>query len=351
MGTNLAFASIVGPLIQSAAVEWLLIMYVNFIEIFLKGLACLGTVGILLWITRWESMSYTASIRGGGGTSSLIFYIMKLFSRNDLSGFKNTRWLYVIVFVSLMGSFFPFAMFPLCGNIFWQGREIFTEYCRTEIGLALVLIGIILNHISVGIVKNYQEYHGQNMYVASRLACFISSIGTLLMILMSLFVTYESFDFHEIVKRQKSFFEYGLFLQPVAAILFLGCIQIEDNTKIFSVPEKNYYHGMGGIEFLFLRLLEKTRWLCLITIYAFVFLGGYSLIPGLERIVAFSPKFLQLGQFISLIFKISFVAFVAIIIKHSFLERRGVDIVRLSFGKIIPLAFINFVAMVGIKFT
>ena len=323
---------------------------VYFVEFFLKGLACFGTVAVLLWIIRWVSMSYTASVRGGGSISPVVFYVMKLVSRSQLFERKDTRRLYLIAFFSLTGSFFPFMMFPLCENIFWQGREIFTEYWRTDIGLVLVLVGIIFNHIAFGIVKNYQGGHEQNMHITSRLASFVSSMGTLFFILLSLFLAYGSCDFHEIVNKQNSFFEYGLFLQPIAAVLFLGCIHMEGNTKLFSVSEQNHYNDIKGIEILFLKLLEKTRWLCLMTIYVFVFLGGYSLLPGLEHVVGFFPGSLHVGQFISLVFKISFVAFVAIIIKYSCFERRGVDITRLVFDKIIPIAFINFIVTLGARF-
>ena len=325
-------------------------MFANFIEFFLKGLACFGTVILLLWVIRWESASYAIFLREGGSRTSSLFYMIKLLSRNQFFNQKSMGWLCVISLFSLVGAFLPFMAFPLCENIFWQGRDIFTEYFRTETGLILVFLGIMVNHVCVGVVKNYQKYHGQNMYIASRLACFISSMGILFVILLSLFLTYESFDFHEIVRRQNSFFGYGLFLQPVAAILFFGCMQIEGNTRLFSVPEKNDYNGVEGIEVFFLKLLEKTRWLCLMVIYVFVFLGGYSLLPGLEHIVEIFPKILHIGQFVSLVFKVSLVSFVAIIVKYSFLERREVDSIRWAFGKCIPLAFVNFAVTVGIKF-
>ena len=324
-------------------------MFVDFAEFFLKGLACLGTGFILLWIVRWESISYTTSIRRSGTSSSFIFYVIKLFSRNHFFNRKNMKWLYIMAFLSLSGSFLQFAAFPLSENIFWQGREIFTEYFRTEIGLLLVPIAIIINHIFVEIIKNCRERHGQEMDIVSRLSQFISSIGTLFVVLLSLYVTYESFDFHDIVNRQKSFFEYGLFLQPIAAMLLLGCIQIEGKAKLFSISEKNYYGEMDGVEVFFLELLEKTRWLCFIMLYVFVFLGGYSLIPGMNYIVEIFTNFLHIGQFISLIIKISFVAFIAIIIKNSFLETREIDTRKLAFGKLIPIAIINFIVTMGIR--
>ena len=324
-------------------------MFGSFVEFFLKGLACFGMVVLLLWIVRRGSVSYAISLKGGGTATSSIFTIMKLLSRNRFSGPKDMKRPFMISFLSLAGSFFPFTIFPLCENISWQGREIFTEYFRTEAGLAIVLMGIMTNHICVSMVKSSQKCHGQNMCVASRLACFASSMGTLLMIFLSLLILYESFDFHDIVKRQKSFFEYGLFLQPIAAILFFGCIQIEGNIKFFSVSEKNHYNEIGGFEVFSLKLLEKSRWLCLVTAYVFVFLGGYALVPGLEHLVEIFPKFLYVGQFISLIFKISLVAFMSIVIKYSFLEQREIDVTRWAFGKLIPMAFINFVVMVAIK--
>ena len=324
-------------------------MFVDFVEFFLKGLACLGTGFILLWIVRWESISYTTSIRRSGGSSSFVFYMMKLFYRNHFFNRKNIKWLYMIAFLSLSGSFLQFAVFPLCENIFWQGREIFTEYYRTEIGLMIVPIVIIINHIFVEIIKNCRAHHQQKVHIISRLSQFISSLGILFIILLSLFITYDSFDFHEIVRKQNSFFEYGLFLQPVAAILFFGCIQIEGNAKLFSISEKNYYSDLDGVEVFFLKLLEKTRWLCFITLYVFVFLGGYSLIPGMNNIVEIFTNFLHVGQFVSLVLKISFVAFVAIIVRNSFLENREIDTAQMAFKKLIPMAFINFVVTVGIK--
>ena len=324
-------------------------MFINFIEFFLKGLAFFGTVIILLWIVRWESISYVASTRGEKNRYPSVFYIIKLFSRNHFFHQKNIKQLYTLAFFSLGGGFLQFTMFPLCGTFFFQGREIFSEYCRTEIGLALVLVGIVVNHIAVGMARNYRSHHGRNMHIVSRLACFISSTGILLITLLSLFVTYESLDFHEIVRRQNSFFEYGLFLQPVAAIVFFGCIQIEGCTELFPVTDKNYYNEIDGFEIFFLKFLEKTRWLCLITVYVFVFLGGYSLLPGLDHVIKIFPKILQISQFVSLIFKISLVAFIAIVVRYSFLEYREIDITRLAFKKLIPIAFINFIIMASMK--
>ena len=320
-----------------------------FIEFFLKGLFCFSTVALLLWIIRWESISYAISFSKSGSFYSPIFYIIKLLSKNCYFNQKNTGKLCIIIFFSLVGGFFQFIMFPLCGNIFLQGREIFTEYYRSENGLALVPITIIFNHIFVGVIKSYREFPGKSMYLESRLACFISSTGILLIILLSLIITYESFDFHEIVKKQHSFFKYGLFLQPVASILFFKCIQIEGNAKLFSMAEKNYYNDLDGIEVFFLNFLEKTRWLCFIILYVFIFLGGYSLIPGLDYIIKIFPKFQHIGEFLSLIFKISIVAFISIIIKNSFLKQRDIDITRLAFGWLIPIAFINFIITIGLK--
>ena len=321
-------------------------MLVEIMEFFLKGLACFGTVAILLWIVRWESASYTAFAEGRERVSSSFFYIIKLFSRNKF--FNQSS--YVIAFLSLFSGFLLFAVFPLCEKILWDGREIFTEYYRTENGMAIVLIGIILNHIFVDMVKNYRHrYSGQSMHIASRLSGFISSIGILVVILLSLFLTYESFNFHDIVRQQDSFSKYGIFLQPVAALLFLGCIHIDSNVKIFSIFEKNHYHEIDGVEIFFLKLMVKARWLCFIVLYVFLFLGGYSLLPGLDYVVSYFPKALHISQLFSLILKASLVAFIMIVIKLSFLEKRDIDINRLAFGKLIPIAFVNFIITMGMK--
>ena len=321
-------------------------MLVDILEFLLKGLACFGTVFILLWIVRWESASYLAFMQGRKRVASSIFYVVKLIFRNQ---FFNRRS-YLIAFFSLLAAVLPFTVFPLCENILWYGRDTFTEYYRTENGMALVLVGMIVNHIFVNMIKNYRyRCNGQSMHITSRLSGFISSIGSLSVILLSLFLAYESFDFHEIVKQQESFFEYGIFSQPVAALLFLGCIHIESHFKIFSISEKNYENAIDGVEIFFLKLMEKSRWLCFVMLYVFVFLGGYSLLPGLDYASDYFPEILHISQFFSLVLKTSLITFVMIVIKHSSLERREVDVVKLAFGKLIPIGFINFIITMGVK--
>ena len=318
-----------------------------------KAITCLGAVLALLWFTTlWQGHCNSIMMGQKGGIKNIFLPFLdgvRLLLHGHGGG-QGEKYFYslIITFLTLLTILLPFTVFPLCQAI-WIGEEkVFLEYYHAEGGALFVWIIMLFNLPMAYLLKERSKSYFQELIFMKRVTNFICSFGVGLIILLSLFLTYQSFNFHTIVAKQVPNFVsflpgWGLFRQPLAAILFFVVLQVGVGIGPFAIFDENDTPQLSGLRIFLLKLLQKMHTLSLVTLFVFIFMGGYSLIPGMDYIIKMIPYLLWEMQFFSLLLKIALVFLVLSLFKYSLVRYRSIDTVNLLFKRPMPLALGNLV--------
>ena len=295
----------------------------------LKMLICVGGALFLLWfMALWQGVGNSIMMgqRGGGFKNIFLPFIDGI---RFLSVPRAKEHSLATSFLALLVAFLPFTAFPLCQAFVVDGEQFFPEYHPSGQGVIFVWVVLLFHWPMAYLLKNKSRTYLQELVL---LECGINFISYLVLgpiILLSLFLSYQSFDFHTIVAQQNS--TVALFRWPLAGILFFVCCQIGSCSGPFA-------SSLEEDDSFLLKFLQKMHTLSLTILFVFVFMGGYALIPGLAVVAKIIPHFLLVLQFFSLLVKIALVFLALSIFTYSFPRYRSTDTINLLFKCLMPLA-------------
>ncbi len=198
--------------------------------------------------------------------------------------------------------------------------------------------------------------------------------------LVGILMLYGTFNFNEMIEIQKGAFEFnyfgklisvpylpnwGIFYQPLGALLFLVCLFAESNRLPFDLPEAEaelvagYHTEYGGLKMLMFYIGEYGHMIVGASLTTIIFFGGYDLVLFDEATLKeffLSRDFeaVQASIIVSLIFLLSFLFKAAVLlwvfiwVRWTLPRFRYDQLMDLGWKKILPWGIFNTVVTAAV---
>ena len=164
-------------------------------------------------------------------------------------------------------------------------------------------------------------------------------------------------DIHLIVSAQTGYWfgflpKWGVFVQPVAAMLFLIGIFAESNRLPFDLAEgeseivAGYHLEYSSMKFAIFFMAEYIHMIALSALFIILFFGGYSLLPGLDLISTDSAILIGILQAVSLITKIAVMIWIFVWVRWTLPRFRYDQLMDLGWQRLLPLGIVNLIVTV-----
>ncbi|MBT7611518.1 MAG: hypothetical protein HN576_17285 [Bacteriovoracaceae bacterium] len=246
----------------------------------------------------------------------------------------------------------PLSVLPLCESFLINNEKLYIEILASEYSLLLFLGLNTLNIFSVLIIGWGINSNFSILSNLKRSMNYLASELILLFIVINMIISYGSADFHHIVIMQKKdLFDWvgqlGIIIQPVLAIIYMYylslCANFINTKFIFDLQnsQQGISYNLNSVGLILLKLSEQLKFFINGLIFCFLFLGGYSLLPGLSYLVEQYSDSLYILQVISLLIKTSIVAFISILLRQSSFNLRSDQILKYAWKNIIPILYLN----------
>ena len=206
--------------------------------------------------------------------------VVKMFAKEDFIPKGADRFLYTLApVISVVFALVAFAAIPFGDVLHLGGRAINLQVADINTGILFIfammslgIYGVILAGFSS---NNHYAYLG-GMRAASQMLSYEITMG---ISIMGVVLSYGTLSLQEIVRHQGHV--WGVFVQPLAFILFMVAALAETKRVPFDLPEGESeiigyfveYSGMKFGMFFLTDLVETVLVACLITTF---FFGGWQ---------------------------------------------------------------------------
>jgi NADH-quinone oxidoreductase subunit H len=259
--------------------------------------------------------------------------------------------------VALVSAILPLACIPIFGPVEYNGQNIYPEVFRTEMGIfyafavsALGAYGILL----AGWASNNKYSMLGALRACAQMVSYELSLSTAVVAMIFL---YGVNDIHSIIEAQTGYWfgfipKWGVFVQPVAATLFLVGIFAESNRTPFDLAEgeselvAGYHLEYSSMKFAMFFMAEYIHMIGLSALFIILFFGGYSLLPGLELVAHAAPAILPLLQLASLVIKVAAMVWLFVWVRWTLPRFRYDQLMNLGWERLLPLGIVNLIVTV-----
>ena len=173
----------------------------------------------------------------------------------------------------------------------------------------------------------------------------------LLFCLLAIYAAHQSFDLGVITQAQEvhwpsPLWQWNLWQQPLGALAFLGIVAIKMNlapfNQIFSFAELGTgpWQDLGLSKFYFLRLAYQAHLLLWPVLFCFFYLGGRSLLPGLD-LWEVGPQGTWFLENLSLFIKVVGLLYALHWANYLFPSLKNEDVVGWGIKYLMPAALLN----------
>lgn len=259
--------------------------------------------------------------------------------------------------IALVVAILPLACIPVAGPFEALGRTIFPEVFRTDMGIFFAFAVSALGSYGI-LLAGWASNNKFSMLGALR-ACaqMISYELSLSTAIVAMIFLYGTNDIHQMVEYQTGYWfnflpKWGVFVQPVAAMLFLVGIFAESNRLPFDLAEgeseivAGYHLEYSSMKFAIFFMAEYIHMIALSALFIIMFFGGYSLLPGLDVIADYAPAFTPLLQLGSLVIKIALMIWFFVWVRWTFPRFRYDQLMHLGWERLLPLGIANLIVTV-----
>lgn len=260
--------------------------------------------------------------------------------------------------LSLIMAILPLAGIPICAPIIVDSLTIHPEVFPSEMGIFYIFAAAALGSYGI-LLAGWGSNNKYTMLGAIR-ACaqMISYELAMSTTLVAIFIIYGTHDLHELVNRQSQtwfgvIYKWGIFTQPIGAILFMVGIFAESNRLPFDLAEgeselvAGYHLEYSSMKFALFFMAEYLHIIVLSCLFSFLFLGGYGPIPGMEYLLEMLlekiPYIHYIFQFISLFIKVSLLVWFFVWVRWSIPRFRYDQLMKLGWLRLLPLGLLNLV--------
>ena len=271
----------------------------------------------------------------------------KLFFKEEFMPNTADKFLYILgpaltMFIACLTS----AVIPWGPDIVIHGQTFSLQMADVNIGIlyifAIVSIGVY--GIMVGGWASNNKYallgavRASSQMISYELAMSLSIIA---IVMMS-----GSLSMRDIVSQQQGF-NWNIWYQPLAFLVFLVCAFAETNRSPFDLPEcetelvGGYHTEYSSMKLGFYLFSEYINMFISGAVMATLFLGGYHF-PFIDKL-GLSPNVFAFVSFMVLFLKITFFGFIFMWIRWTLPRFRYDQLMRLGWKALIPLAILNVV--------
>jgi len=278
-------------------------LVIIIINISIASLLAVGLTPLFVW---WERrISGFMQDRSGpnrcnigplrlGGLIQSFADMLKLVFKEDFSS-KHIKYKFIftiapgIVFIC---SFLTFAMIPFADNLVIDGKAHIMQAIPSDFGMLwfLAFAGLSIFGIILGGFASNSKYALLGSIRAA--AQVISYEAAMFLSLISMVICYGSIHLTDVVNAQAGTFfgvipMWGIFIQPLAAVIFIICSFAETNRAPFDIAEgeseivAGYHTEYSAMRFGLFQVGEYAAMSASCAIIVTVFLGGYQ-IPWLD---------------------------------------------------------------------
>ncbi len=265
--------------------------WVYFLEVTIKIIVVLMAVLTGCAYATWLERKLVARIQhrigpnvaGPFGLLQPIADAIKLAFKEDIVPAKAERVTYALApLVSFIPAFLTFAVVPFGNTAVIAGREVSLVISDLNIAVlyffavtSLAVYGIVLAGWSSG--SKYSllgSIRSSAQMISYEIAYGLSLVGVLMIA--------QTFSLTEIVHQQDSFFDWYIFRQPLAFIIFVICGFAEVNRNPFDLPEAEselvagYHTEYSSMRFAMFFIGEYGAMIAVASIVSTVFLGGWQ---------------------------------------------------------------------------
>lgn len=245
---------------------------------------------------------------------------------------------------------FSVALLPLAGIPLYQSQS--QNFAPFELGIFFVLGAFMLAPFGP-LLAGYSSRGPYSILGAMRTCVQVTSCELpMLFAVMTLMLIYKTGSMQLIMEEQKGLLfnflpRWGLFLQPLAALLFLWGMFAKANRSPFDLSRESshimdgYSTEYNSLGYLLLHGAEYIHFVVLSLFFTVLFLGGHNALPGLQALEGAFPSFSPVLQIFSLTMKTFLVLGFFIWVRLSFPRYRFDQMANMSWRKIMPLSFVN----------
>lgn len=259
--------------------------------------------------------------------------------------------------LALFVSLIPLAALPLCAPFELMGQLLHSELFRTDLGIFFVFGATSLGSFAIliaGWASNNKFSMLGGIRAAAQMISYELSMG---LSLVAIFLTYDTHDIHSIVGAQAqvhfSFLPHlGLFIQPIAALIFLVGIFAESNRLPFDLAEgeselvAGYHVEYSSMKFALFFMAEYIHMIVLSTVFTVLFLGGYNFLPFFDLVAGNVPALTPVLQFLSLFIKVALLIWLFVWVRWSLPRFRYDQLMKLGWKVLLPLGMANLIITV-----
>jgi NADH-quinone oxidoreductase subunit H len=273
------------------------------INITIAALLAVGLTPLFVWWERRVSgfmqdrsgpnRCNIGPLRLGGLIQSFADMLKLVFKEDFVSKHIKHTFLFTIApGIVFLCSFLTFAMIPFADKLIIDGKSHLMQAVPADFGMLwfLAFAGLSIYGIILGGFSSNSKYGLLGSIRAS--AQVISYEAPMVLSLVSMVICYGSIHLTEVVNAQAGTFfgvipMWGIFIQPLAAIIFIICSFAETNRAPFDIAEgeseivAGYHTEYSAMRFGLFQVGEYAAMSASCAIIVTVFFGGYQ-IPWLD---------------------------------------------------------------------
>ena len=352
----------------------------NLIKIHLVLFSMIGLVPFLVWAERRVSALMQNRLGpnryGPFGLMQILADLVKPLLKEDfVKGKKHKALYYMAPILAVVPPAVVFGSLPFSAPFSIEAFEFFgfslgpyTFYFQAfHLNTAVVFaLGVSSLSAYAMLIAGWSSESKYPLFGALRAAAqTISYELALSLSLVGVLLLFNTLDFLEIIRSQAgplsfSFFgkevalsflpNWGIFYQPLGALIFFVALIAECNRIPFDLPEAEaelvagYHTEYGGIKLILFYIGEYAHTMVSSALMVIFYFGGYNLYPWTEEALTtyFGSEFIvSLILFLIFIAKFVFFLFVFIWIRWSLPRFRYDQLMDLGWKKLLPWALFN----------
>ena len=337
--------------------------------LFVLGLS-FGAVPIMVWFERrgaaWMQARVGPNRVGIFGLMQPLADVIKLLSKEAFIPAEASKFFYQLApTIAAVAPAAALAVIPF-GSYFVIGDQtVPLQIAQLDIGILAVLAfaGLEVYPMMLAGWASNNKYsmlgalRGCSQMVSYEIALGLSVVSMLLIygtLGLSEMVSYQDQSLFGFIPR------WGVFLNPVACLIFLIAMFAETNRLPFDLPEgeselvAGFHLEYGASKFALFFFAEYVAMMMISAVFVTVFFGGYALFPGMGWFVSLlanpaDPALLQnltaLMQIFSFVLKVAFMMFFFVWVRWTFPRFRYDQLMHLGWKILFPIALVNLLAV------
>ena len=335
---------------------------------------------IMAWAERricaWMQNRSGPNRVGPWGLFQSIADALKFVFKEDIVPAHVRKWFYLLApLICVAPAFMTFAVIPFGPVIQVMGRQVSLQV--TDLNIGFVFVTAISSLAVYGMIMTTWSSNNKYAMLAGlrSTAQMISYELAMGLSLVAIIMQYNSVNLQEIAMAQAGRLSYGqyivnilpnwgIFLQPLACLIFAISAFAETNRLPFDLPEGEaeiigYHIEYGGMKWSMFFMAEYAHMTTASGLFATFFLGGWQMFPGmgaLLRMIHLESQAMYWAtvgmQILSFLIKVVLFMLFFIVVRFTLPRFRYDQLMRLGWKVLVPIALVNIVltaALIAMK--